>query len=62
MLRLLAAILVASVACASGDTLGSKTLTVRPTTEADAGQFVDALEARGHNVAGTGLIETFCLD
>lgn len=31
-------------------------------TEADALQFIDAFEARGHTVAGVGLVETFCLD
>jgi hypothetical protein len=30
--------------------------------EAEAEQFVDAFEARGHTVAGLGLVETFCLD
>jgi hypothetical protein len=31
-------------------------------TEADARQFVDAFEARGHTVAGMGLVLTYCLD
>jgi hypothetical protein len=31
-------------------------------SEADAKQFVDAFEARGHSVVGMGLVQTFCLD
>ncbi|MGD2101807.1 MAG: hypothetical protein PVG83_06175 [Acidimicrobiia bacterium] len=31
-------------------------------TELDANQFVIAWEARGHTVAGVGLVQTFCLD
>jgi hypothetical protein len=31
-------------------------------SEADAQQFVDAFEARGHSVVGLGLVQTFCLD
>jgi hypothetical protein len=31
-------------------------------SEADAEQFVDAFEARGHRVAGMGLVQTYCLD
>jgi hypothetical protein len=31
-------------------------------SELDANQFVLAYEARGHTVAGTGLVQTYCLD
>lgn len=31
-------------------------------SELDANQFVLAIQARGHPVAGTGLVQTFCLD
>lgn len=31
-------------------------------SEAEAEQFVDAFEARGHTVAGVGPVQTFCLD
>lgn len=31
-------------------------------SEVDANQFVLAIEARGHAVAGVGLVQTFCLD
>lgn len=31
-------------------------------SEIDANQFVLAYEARGHSVAGIGLVQTFCLD
>ena len=31
-------------------------------SELDANQFVVAIEARGHEVVGVGLVQTFCLD
>lgn len=31
-------------------------------SEADASEFVDAFEARGHTVAGMGPVLTYCLD